>query len=120
MATSTTKVTKPSFINTNAKIAGKQNIQDTLDLLKEFEASTKEMAQTALTANDRKGVLLAMKVAGIAARGVKGLENAIKRASRYRLTKDEKASFEKDGTLPAGIEQVVIEADEEDEDDDQD
>ena len=112
------KEKKPTFINENSKVAGVVELQNVIGDNDHFINECTAQAQEAIKANDRKGVLLLMKGAEIAERTNKSLERAIARAQRYRLTKDEREAFNKDGSLPAGIKQVVIENDGDDDDDD--
>lgn len=108
---------KIKVINRNLVIAGEATVQGVLDTLKEARTDAQATAMEALTNNDRKGVLQTMRIDGTYQRAILSLERAILRAQRVRLTKEEKAKFELDGTLPAGYEQVNI-ADDDDDDDD--
>jgi hypothetical protein len=72
----------------------------------------------ALGTNDRKGVLLQMKVAGIYTRAANALEKAAARSQRVRLSKAERDAYALDGSLPANVEAIADTDDEEDEADD--
>lgn len=110
-----TKTAKPRFVNTNLEIAGGPEIRDQINNLRDAAEATNDLAMTALSTGDRKGVLLQMKTGGIYTRAANALEKALQRARTVRLTREEKKAYEADGTLPAGYEVVTL-ADDDDDD----
>lgn len=120
----TPRITKPTFINTNVKPVGYDELIAARNALRDLMETTDELALKAVRSKDRKGLAMVMKGTATAERAAKSLQRSLDRARRYRLTKDEKAIYEAEatkGTLPAGIELVVIEPDvDADDDDDED
>lgn len=111
----TASAPKPKFINRNKKVAGRDTIEGVLTTLKDARNEAQVTAMDALGRNDRSGVLVTMKVDGTYQRAITSLERAVSRAQRVRLSKEEKAAYELDGSLPEGYEMVLI-ADEDDDD----
>lgn len=110
----TAKQPKPVFINELKQVIDEENIQLQITSLRAEAADSKAKCIEAIEVDDRPGVMLVMKVSGIYIRAANNLEKALLRAKRVRLSKEERAAFTKDGTLPAGYKQVNIEDDDDD------
>lgn len=108
---------KVQIINSTLIVPGLDSIVENKEMMELAAENANRLAMTALQTNDRKGVLLQMKVAGVYTRTASALQRAIDRSQRVRLTRDEKKAFELNGALPQGY-KVVEDVDDDDDDTD--
>jgi hypothetical protein len=81
--------------------------------------TTNEIAKEALNGGDRKAVLAAMKAGTSLVRTQTTIEKILARSERVRLSKDERAAYDKDGTLPEGVKVVTDDEGDDDENDEE-